>query len=344
MGARARQQLDGHGARSIGKLGGQWVDVLRSRSFSTTTINNRIVALARFAGWCDARGVDDVTEVTRPIIARYQRWLFYFRTDKGRALSPRVQHNHLTGIRQFFRWLTREGLVLSNPASELDMPRLPKTLPRTVLTTSEVEQLMIQPDLGTPYGVRDRAMLETLYSTGMRRTELLKLTIYDVDEGRGTVFIHLGKGGKDRVVPIGDRALQWIRKYLDEVRPKLAVAPDDGTLFLGQRGEGMDPVYLSDLVTRYVDKAELGKRGSCHLLRHTAATLMLEGGADIRFIQAMLGHADLSTTQVYTRVSIMKLKQVHTATHPGATLERKAEPSTERDAPLPSDVVAGDDT
>jgi integrase/recombinase XerD len=160
----------------------------------------------------------------------------------------------------------------------------------------------------------------------MRRMELASLKLYDLDLERGTVMIRLGKGKKDRMIPIGSRALAWIDKYVVEVRPALVREPDDGTLFLSNLNEAFTPNRLTQLVREYIDAAQLGKRGSCHLFRHTMATLMLENGADIRFIQQMLGHAELSTTQIYTQVSIRKLKEIHTLTHP-ARLEKPAGPA-----------------
>jgi integrase/recombinase XerD len=156
----------------------------------------------------------------------------------------------------------------------------------------------------------------------MRRLELSRLKIYDLDLERGTVFIRLGKGNKDRIIPLGERAVLWVRKYLDEARPQLASEPDDRTVFLSNAGEMFSLDHLSDLVRTHIEAANIGKQGACHLFRHTMATLMLEGGADIRFIQAMLGHADLKTTQIYTHVAIRQLKEIHNATHP-AKLERE---------------------
>ncbi len=171
-------------------------------------------------------------------------------------------------------------------------------------------------------GLRDRAILETLYSTGIRRMEVVNLTVYDLDMERGTLMVRQGKGKKDRMVPIGERAVAWLERYLNDTRPGLVVPPDDATFFLTSSGEPLSPSRLTQLVREYVDAAEIGKRGACHLFRHTMATLMLENGADIRYIQEMLGHAELSTTQIYTRVSIRRLKTVHALTHPGATLAR----------------------
>ncbi len=173
--------------------------------------------------------------------------------------------------------------------------------------------------------MRDRAILKVLYSTGVRRLELCGLKVFDLDEDRGVLAVRQGKGKKDRIVPIGARALAWVRKYLDEARPRAAIEPDDGWLFLNEHGEAIGPTWLSQTVSQHVDAANLKKRGSCHLFRHTMATLLLEGGADIRSIQETLGHASLETTQVYTHVSIDKLKAVHAMAHP-AHLDRPAKP------------------
>jgi integrase/recombinase XerD len=197
-------------------------------------------------------------------------------------------------------------------------------LPRHILTVAEVEQVINACDVAdaSGLGVRDRAMLETLYSTGMRRAELVGLRVDDVDIERGTVLIRQGKGKKDRVVPIGDRACRWIEKYLYSVRPEYLEAEDTGDLFLARHGEAMQGKQLSVIVKKAIEVAALDRfrdthpNAACHLFRHACATHMLENGADIRFIQALLGHSDLSTTEVYTRVSILQLKAVHEKTHP----------------------------
>lgn len=178
-------------------------------------------------------------------------------------------------------------------------------------------------DVTDPIGLRDRAMLEVLYSTGLRRMELARLRVYDLDAGRGLVFVHQGKWQKDRWVPVGERAIHWVQRYLDEVRPGLVMPPDDGTLFLSRLGQPFNASWLSTTIAQYVDRANLGKRGGCHLFRHTMATVMLENGADIRFIQAMLGHADLKSTQIYTHVAVAQLKAIHAATHPAKSRRQR---------------------
>jgi integrase/recombinase XerD len=202
----------------------------------------------------------------------------------------------------FAGW-SKQNLILYNPASELELPKLEKRLPKHVLSAAEAELVLNQDEVTDPLGVGNRAILETLYSTGMRRMQVIGLKLFDVDAERGTVMVRQGKGKKDRMIPIGERAVAWIEKYLADVRPSLVVEPDAGVLFLTNLGEAFMPNRLTQLVRDYVDAANLGKRGACHLFRHTMATLMLEGGADIRFIQEMLGHAELSTTQIYTQVS-----------------------------------------
>ena len=172
----------------------------------------------------------------------------------------------------------------------------------------------------------------------MRRLELIGLKLFDMDVDRGTVMIRQGKGKKDRMIPIGERALLWIERYITDVRPHLVVNANDMTLFLTHTGEPFRPGRLSQVVSDYIDKAEIGKTGSCHLFRHTMATLMLENGADIRFIQAMLGHVKLDTTQIYTQVSIRKLKKIHELTHPA---KLKTEPEGEGNADVLEDEATG---
>ena len=255
--------------------------------------------------------------ITKPILERYQRSLYHLRKVNGDPLTFRGQHARLVPIRAFFKWLARQNYLLYNPASEIELPKLEHRLPKHVLTKSEVEQIMGQLDVSESMGLRDRAILETFYSTGMRRSELMHLVLFDLDRERGTVMIRQGKGKKDRMIPIGDRAVKWIDRYQNETRPQLAIGRSNTTLFLTSTGEPFTPNRLTQMVREHVNAANLGKSGSCHLFRHTCATLMLENSADIRDIQAMLGHAELSTTQIYTQVSIRKLKEIHTATHPG---------------------------
>lgn len=313
----------------------EWLQV---RNYSARTVGNRRSYLAFLVDWLAVRGIARPAEVTKPILERYQRHLYYLRQRDGRPLSFRAQHQRLVAVRAFFRWLSKQNVITANPASEIELPRLPHRLPPPVLTHSEVELVMAQPDLGTLVGLRDRAMLETFYSTGVRRSELANLHLVDVDAERGTLTIREGKGKRDRIVPIGDRAIHWVSRYLEDVRPGWALHPDEGVLFLSTLGEGLDVDWLTKIVKGYIEAADVGKTGACHALRHAMATAMLDAGADIRSIQEILGHASLESTQVYTRVSIRRLQAIHAATHPGALLRGregrlKDDPSEPEDDP-----------
>ena len=292
----------------------------QARAYSAATVATRDRSIARFISWCDERGISRPADITRAVLERYQRHLFLARKADGAPLSLKTQESLLNPLRAWFKWLARENFILYNPASELVLPRSPRQLPKVLLSVADVEAALNQPDVGTPWGLRDRAILETLYSTGIRRMELTRLTLYDVDLAAGTVMVRLGKGAKDRLIPIGSRACAWIVRYVEEVRPQLAIRSDELALFLTDYGEPFEKNRLGDLVRRYMRHAGIA-HGSCHAFRHAMATHMLDNGADIRFIQAMLGHSELSTTQIYTQVSIGKLKEIHAATHP-ARMER----------------------
>jgi integrase/recombinase XerD len=173
-------------------------------------------------------------------------------------------------------------------------------------------------DVNTPLGIRDRAMLETFYSTAMRCGELVALEVYDLSAERGVLSIRQGKGRKDRVVPVGERALAWLNKYLTDVRAQLVTESNETVMFVSKNGRRLGRNHVSYVVRHYLDLAGIAKKGSCHLLRHTTATLMLENGADLRALQMLLGHARLNTTQIYTHVTIQRLKDVHARTHPAA--------------------------
>jgi integrase/recombinase XerD len=303
---------------------------LQVKNYSEYTVKNRRTHIGFFVQWCHDRGITEHTEITRPILEHYQRWLFHYRQKNGRPLTFRSQLARLVPLRVWFRWMARQRHILHNPASELELPRMEHRLPKTVPTTAEMERVLAQPDVNDALGLRDRALMETLYSTGMRRLELANLKLYDLDTERGTVTIRQGKGKKDRVIPIGERAAAWIEKYVRESRPQLVVEPDDHTVFLSNAGEPFSLDHLSALVRTHVDAADIGKRGACHMFRHCMATLMLENGADIRYIQQMLGHADIKTTQIYTQVSIRQLQLIHAATHPArldkSDLQSKKDP------------------
>ncbi len=291
----------------------EWNKVL---NISADTIERYKGALTRFIHWCHERDLQQPQEITKPILERYQRHLYYYRKENGQPLTFGSQCGLLTPIKGFFKWLTKENYLLYNPATEVELPKYARNLPRTILHIEDIELILAQTNPSTDEGIRDRAIIETLYSTGIRRGELTNLSIYDIDARGQTLMVREGKNKKDRLLPIGQRALRWLEKYRLEIRPDYVTGQDNGILFLTDQGEAFKRGTLSGRIKRYIKKAGLDIQGSCHLFRHAMATHMLENGADIRFIQVMLGHENLSTTQIYTQVSIEKLKQIHAATHP----------------------------
>lgn len=310
-----------------------------AQGYAASTLDGRRRHLAQFLDWCDARGLLAPNELTPGVLERYRLWLYRLRQSdravEGRPLSWATQSNKLTAVRMLLAWATRAKRLTVNPAAELEMPKLPKRLPRAVLSVSEVERVLAQPDLSAALGLRDRAILEVLYSTGIRRMELVGLDGTDLDPERGTLFVREGKGKKDRLVPIGERAVRWTLRYCDHVRPHLIERAarrsvcnrNTKALFLTARGARLKPTKLTDRLHQYLIKAGIDKPGSVHIFRHTMATLMHDAGADIRDLQEMLGHAQLSTTEIYTHVSIERLKAIHARTHPAHLDHVSGEPN-----------------
>lgn len=320
--------------------------------WSEHTVHTQEMALLRFIVWCDERGITRVQDITRPILERYQRHLYHYRKTNGAPLSVVAQLGLLTPILAWFRWLVRNHHILYNPAADLELPKKPKALPKTILSLAQVESIINQADVTTLLGIRNRAIMETFYSSGVRRLELMNLKLYDLDIERGMLMIRQGKGRKDRFIPIGERACQWIDKYLLDVRPELVTGHDDHTVFLDDFGRPMSARFIGDLMRRHVESAGITTPGACHVFRHAMATHMLEAGADIRYIQVMLGHANLETTQIYTQVSIGKLKEIHDATHPAKVTRTKtddvdtrtdADTRTQRDAILTALAAESDE-
>lgn len=286
------------------------------RNCSECTTETWYRTLSRFLDWCNDRGIDSVGELNPELLAAYRRHLFHYRNEKtGKPLRFNTQISYLNATRRFCQWLHKEQFLESDITIDFEMPKEEHRLPSAVLNVDQVESMLNCIDIKRPWGLRDRALLETLYSTGMRAMEASNLDVYDLDVDRRIMNIRRGKGKKDRVAPMGERAIEWLTKYLNDSRPSLVAVTNSTRMFVSMRGNPIHRIHISGVVRKYREKAGL-PRGSAHLLRHTAATLMLENGADLRSLQTFLGHARLTTTQIYTHVTIEHLKEVHAKTHP----------------------------
>ena len=293
-----------------------YLEWLRMHNRTENGIRAKWNELKPFLAWTAERDIRRPDQVSRSKLESYQRWLYRYRKPNGKPLGNSTQRARLGSLKLFFAWLCKQRHLEANPASELELPRPEKRLPVEALERGQIEAVLSVPDISDPLGLRDRAMLELFYSTGIRRTELARLELGDLKQERCLLHVRLGKGRKDRMVPVGSRAMCWLERYLNEVRPLLLNRPEERALFLSGYGEGFNVQVLGRIVGKYIQKAGIGRTGGPHLFRHTCATHMLEGGADIRYIQQLLGHEKLETTAIYTEVSITQLQAVHARCHP----------------------------
>jgi integrase/recombinase XerD len=287
---------------------GQFLDVLwGERGLSDNTLAAYRSDLSLFASWLRARG-RELAEATRDDLQAY------LAQGVVKGVRPRTTARTLSTLRRFYRYLTREALIDTDPTALIESPRLGRPLPK-LLTEEQVERLLEAPDVGTALGLRDRAMLETLYATGLRVSELVGLTMSQLSIGQGVVRV-IGKGDKERLVPLGEEAIGWLDRYLREGRGELVRSRASDALFPTRRGTAMTRQAFWHNLRRHASTAAITTPLSPHTLRHAFATHLLNHGADLRVVQMLLGHADLSTTQIYTQVARARLKQLHAQHHP----------------------------
>jgi integrase/recombinase XerD len=295
---------------------------LSSRRFAPGSVTSSLEQIATFERWVtQEKAKEDPRDVTLNDVLEFHGFLRQKRHKlTGEPLSASYCNGHLYTLRGYYRFLLQSGLILLDPCQELPRLHAPRPLPKGVLSTSQAMRLLQQPNTMTLFGFRDRVILELLYSTGLRGGEVCRLSIYDVDLSGGTLTVRKGKGGKDRVVPIGKVASLYLSEYLSTVRPKM-MARMSGPLaaerlFFSQLRNPLHTQMIYHMVRKNRKKAGLPVTTSTHSLRHTCATEMLRGGASVRHIQEMLGHSQITTTQRYTRVAPMELKKIHAKTSP----------------------------
>ena len=288
----------------------------RVRELSPRTLESYRMFLERFAQWSECRGVADVRDVTLEHVLEFRRSLNGRKGPGHRETSISYRNRHVRAARRLFRLLFKRGLILSNLAARIPEYRDPKKLPRGIMDKDQVTKLLQAAHLTTPTGFRDRTIFEVLYSTGLRGGELCNLTLYEVNLQERMLRVVEGKGRKDRVVPVGKVATSYLAEYIRAVRPILLGEKQTPLVFLTALGAPFKTNNLRQQFILHRDRAGLGDLYTVHSLRHTCATEMLKGGASIRHVQELLGHASISTTQIYTHVVQTDLKKAHARTAP----------------------------
>jgi len=276
---------------------------------SRNTLDSYRRDLRKFSEWLEKNSNTAIVQATHGDIQGYLAQL----VSKQRA-KPSSTGRNISSLKRLYRYLLRQGKIETDPTLQIDTPKLPRNLPKG-LTEVDVEKLLDAPDVQTPLGLRDRTMLEVLYASGLRVSELVTLLVTQVSMDMGVVRV-MGKGSKERLVPLGEEALDWLRRYLANGRGELLGKQITDALFVTSRGEGMSRQMFWYLIKKHAKHGGLDKPLSPHTLRHAFATHLLNHGADLRVVQMLLGHSDISTTQIYTHVARERLKLLHAQHHP----------------------------
>lgn len=283
---------------------------------SDRTVDGKGSVLGYFNEWCQAHDVSDIHDIDLKLLERYRRYLYKLRKSDGDPLDISTVRNRLTIVRVWIESMYYHEIILKNVAERFKLPKAPKKLPRDHLRLDEIQRIIDQTKLYGWKGIRDQAIFAVFFSTAVRRMELARLKVHQLDAKEGFITVKQGKGNRDRRTPIAKRTCELVEFYLIHIRPRLATVESFDYLFLCNDGRPYTESRMNGLVGRYKERAGIKKVGACSLFRHSAATMMHENGADIRHIQAMLGHAHISTTQVYTHVMPKKLQEVYDRTHP----------------------------
>jgi len=275
---------------------------------SRNTLESYRRDLRLFCAWLSADRGKTLLQAQRMDLLDYLAYKFQ------RKARPRSAARLLSSLKRFYRFSLRENRIQADPTLQVESPKLPRSLPK-ILTEEDVDALLAAPNVETPLGLRDKSMLEALYASGLRVSELVTMQVGQLSQDMGVVRV-VGKGSKERLVPVGEEALTWLRRYMDNARPQILAGRHVDALFVTSRGASMTRQAFWYLIRRYAAQAGIRKGISPHTLRHAFATHLLNHGADLRVVQMLLGHADISTTQIYTHVARERLKQLHAKHHP----------------------------
>jgi len=290
---------------------------LQSTGYSERTVADYRYNLRYFTDWLSSQCIETFDAVTEEHIRQYQNYLFHdFKPIRKKSLTLSYQVNLLKVLKPLFRWLVRTGRILSNPAIDLTMPKIPKRIPRDILNKREIRKLLSAPNTSTPEGFQDRLIFELLYGTGIRRSELLNLNTTDINLTNREILIRNGKGNKDRVVPITQKTTTQLAVWLNHHRGCILGKYESNSLLITYRKDRPGNSFIGNRIRKYLKQTKLKKQITTHSFRHTCATHLLKNNASIRVIQELLGHESLSSTQRYTKVDITDLKRVIDKRHP----------------------------
>lgn len=290
---------------------------------STQTIRAKRYALKKFCSWCFSNNIFSIDDISIELMDEYTQYLNTYRKPKNKSpLSSGAKYSLILHVKLLMAKMHCRGLIADNKIQYIDLPSVKRSLPKAIFNPDEVEVILEQPLLFGQKGIVHRVMLETLFATGIRRMELRGLDIEDVDLKQNLIRIRKAKGGREYILPISERACEWLIFYLAKIRPLRANLTSGSAMFITNKGTRFRLNALSDMASRYVRLAGFKRPGSCHLFRHTTATMMLNNGADLRHVQEMLGHASISSTQIYTHVAKSKLSEIYNRTHPSALSDR----------------------
>ncbi len=290
-------------------------------AMAESTMDWERFCVKRFLEYLQSENIQSIAEVDTKLLIRYQIYLSTLKNKKGKPYNPSTQNHEISAVRKLYKLLRRKGEVFYNPADGLEGAKTGKSLPKNILSVEEMKNILDEPDTKTPRGIRDKAIMELLYSTAIRRNEVVNLNLDDLNPDDGTILIKNGKGNKDRVVPCGKNAWKWLDKYLRECRPHYA-DKNEPAVFISRKYGGIEKQGIYMMVKQYALQAGIKKTISPHSFRASCATHLAENGCDIRFIQELLGHSSPSTTAIYIQVAIKKLKEIHTKFHPRERLEK----------------------
>ncbi|WP_251359099.1 tyrosine-type recombinase/integrase [Kangiella sp. TOML190] len=304
--------------KTLAELVPHHIEDVLAKGLSDQTAYTKERALNLFINWCSSQNISVIGDLSIEVLENFRKHLYRYRKPDGKPLQLSTQRLRLMAVTGFLKFLDHYELMDSTFYKKFTLPKVPQKFPKDIPDFEEIELIFKQTETAGAMMLRDRAYLEFLYGTGMRRCEVARVQVNHLDFKNNLVIIRKGKGSLDRVAPLAERVKFWLKKYLKELRPKLANIDSGDALLLGHNGKPLKLSALTELASYYVARSGIGKQGACHIFRHATATHMVRGGADTRFVQELLGHQDMKSTQIYTHLTAKDLSKAYNQYHPAA--------------------------